>query len=98
MKSLFNDHTCQDCNDYVALFRLADAISKQDNDCVRKRKSHKKLASAMSSHDVEEEEGTEEGVCPFTVHGITGEEFTKLSMTALKARRSEEHTSELQSP
>ena len=40
----------------------------------------------MSSHDLEEEEGTEEGICPFTVHGITGEEFTKLSMTALKAR------------
>jgi hypothetical protein len=45
-----------------------------------------KLPSAMSSHDLEEEEGTEEGICPFTVHGITGEEFTKLSITALKAR------------
>jgi hypothetical protein len=45
-----------------------------------------KIPSAMSSHDMEEEEGTEEGICPFTVHGITGEEFTKLSMTALKAR------------
>jgi hypothetical protein len=45
-----------------------------------------KLASATSSHDMEEEEGTAEGICPFTVHGITGDEFTKLSMTALKAR------------
>ena len=39
----------------------------------------------MSSHDMEEEEGTEEGRCPFTVHGLTGDEFTMLSMTALKA-------------
>lgn len=40
----------------------------------------------MSIYDQEEEEGTEEGVCPFTVHGITGDEYSKLSMTALKAR------------
>ena len=45
-----------------------------------------KLPAAMSNHDMEEEEGTEEGICPFTVHGITGDEYTKLSMTALKAR------------
>lgn len=45
-----------------------------------------KILSAMSMHDLEEEEGTEEGVCPFTVHGITSDEYTKLSMTALKAR------------
>ena len=45
-----------------------------------------KIPAAMSNHDVEEEEGVEEGVCPFTVHGLTGDEFTKLSMTALKAR------------
>ena len=45
-----------------------------------------KLPAAMSSHDMEEEDGTEEGICPFAVHGITGEEYTKLSMTQLKAR------------
>src|SRR6266705_4986875 len=39
-----------------------------------------KLPAAMSNHDMEEEDGTEEGICPFTVHGITGDEFTKLSM------------------
>ena len=38
----------------------------------------------MSMHDLEEEEGAEEGVCPFIVHGITSNEYTKLSMTALK--------------
>ena len=45
-----------------------------------------KIQATMSNHDQEEEEGVEEGVCPFTVHGITGDEYTKLSMTALKAR------------
>ena len=45
-----------------------------------------KIPATMSNHDMEEEEGTEEGICPFTVHGITGDEYTKLSMTALKAR------------
>jgi len=45
-----------------------------------------KLPAAMSNHDMDEEDGTEEGICPFAVHGITGEEYTKLSMTQLKAR------------
>jgi hypothetical protein len=45
-----------------------------------------KLPAAMSNHDMEEEDGTEEGNCPFAVHGITGDEYTKLSMIQLKAR------------
>jgi hypothetical protein len=45
-----------------------------------------KLPAAMSTHDMEEEDGTETGICPFAVHGITGDEYTKLSMTQLKAR------------
>ena len=31
-----------------------------------------KLPMAMSNHDMEQEEGTTEGMCPFTIHGITG--------------------------
>lgn len=42
--------------------------------------------AATSMHDNEEEEGAEDGTCPFTVHGLSGSEFSKLSMTALKAR------------
>ncbi len=38
----------------------------------------------MSVHD-NEEDSVETGDCPFVVHGITGEEFTKLSLEALKA-------------
>ena len=33
-----------------------------------------KIPSAMSKHDMENEEGTEDGPCPFTVHGLTGPE------------------------
>jgi hypothetical protein len=44
---------------------------------------------AMSVHDNEEEEGVETGDCPFVVHGITGEEFTKLSLEALKTKAME---------
>ena len=45
-----------------------------------------KLSSAMSLHDNEDEEGTIEGLCPFTVHGLTGTEFETFSMQALKAK------------
>ncbi len=41
---------------------------------------------AMSVHDNEEEDGVKTGDCPFVVHGITGEEFTKLSLEALKIK------------
>ena len=44
-----------------------------------------KISTAMSIHDNEDEEGAEEGNCPFTVHSILGDEYSKLSMTALKA-------------
>lgn len=45
-----------------------------------------KLASAMSSHDNVEEEGTDSGPCPFSVHGMTGAEYQNMSINALKAR------------
>jgi hypothetical protein len=44
---------------------------------------------AMSVHDNDEEEGVETGDCPFVVHGITGEEFTKQSLEALKIKAME---------
>ena len=40
----------------------------------------------MSKFDMEIEEGTTEGPCPFTVHGLTGEEYSTLSITGLKVR------------
>ena len=45
-----------------------------------------KLSSATSVHDNNVEDGTEEGPCPFTVHGLTGDEYSKLSMEVLKMR------------
>ena len=45
-----------------------------------------KIVSTMSVHDDEFEEGTTDGSCPFTVHGLTGPEFENMSMDRLKAR------------
>ena len=45
-----------------------------------------KIVTAMSMHDNEEEEGTTEGSCPFTVHGLTGAEYETLTIQAIKAR------------
>ncbi|KAF8896911.1 hypothetical protein CPB84DRAFT_1848088 [Gymnopilus junonius] len=41
---------------------------------------------ATSVHHNDDELGTEEGQCPFVVHGLTGEEYSMLSMQALKAK------------
>ena len=54
--------------------------SKSDPD------SGNKIASAMSVYDNEFEDGTTDGPCPFTVHGLTGPEFENMSMDRLKAR------------
>jgi hypothetical protein len=48
--------------------------------------SGNKLASTMSVHDNEIEEGTTNGPCPFTVHGLTGPEFENISLESLKAK------------
>ena len=40
----------------------------------------------MSIHDNELEEGTTYGLCPFTVHGLTGSEYEKMSLDNLKAK------------
>ena len=45
-----------------------------------------KIPSAMSKFDTEIEEGTTEGPCPFTIHGLTGEEYSTLSIAGLKVR------------
>lgn len=41
---------------------------------------------ATAVYDDEEEEGVEEGVCPFVVHGITGEQLADLEFRKLKAQ------------
>jgi len=40
---------------------------------------------STSIHDVEDEDGTTEGPCPFIVHGITGEELSTKTMKTIKA-------------
>ena len=44
-----------------------------------------KVAEGTSVFDQEEEEGTAEGDCAFTVHGLTGENLSTMTPTALKA-------------
>jgi len=39
---------------------------------------------STSIHDMEEEDGTTEGPCPFIVHGITGEELSTKTMRPSK--------------
>lgn len=45
-----------------------------------------KVASAMSKFDDQIEDGTEDGPCPFTVHGLTGEEYEKMDIKTVKIR------------
>jgi hypothetical protein len=41
---------------------------------------------AMSIHDNEDEEGVEAGDCSFVVYGLTGEEFSQMTIESIKAR------------
>jgi hypothetical protein len=43
-----------------------------------------KNPESTSVHDMEDEDGPEEGQCPFVVHGITGEEFSTKSLKSIK--------------
>ena len=43
-----------------------------------------KIQTVMSKFDNDLEEGTTEGPCPFTVHGLTGDEYENMSIDALK--------------
>jgi hypothetical protein len=53
-----------------------------------------KNPEATSVHDMEDEDGAEDGQCPFVVHGITGEEYSTKSIKAIKAIALEHLTSE----
>ena len=48
--------------------------------------SGNKIASAMSMYNNEFEDGTTDGPCPFTVHGLTGLELKNMSMDRLEAK------------
>ena len=51
-----------------------------------KKMESNKTPESVSLFDIDVEDGTQEGDCPFTVHGITGEEMDTLSTNALKAK------------
>src|SRR6202044_2113789 len=56
--------------------------------------SENKNPESTSVHDMEEEDGTTEGSCPFIVHGLTGEEFSTKTMKTIKAIALQHLTSE----
>jgi hypothetical protein len=56
--------------------------------------SSNKNPESTSVHDMEEEDGTTEGPCPFIVHGLTGEEFSTKTMKTIKAIALQHLTSE----
>ncbi|PBK59619.1 hypothetical protein ARMSODRAFT_899035 [Armillaria solidipes] len=45
-----------------------------------------KTPEGISVHDNEEEDGVEDGECPFIVHGLTGEDLETMTSTAMKSR------------
>ena len=47
---------------------------------------HNKTPESTSMHDMDEEDGTKEGDCAFTVHGLTGHELTIMTTNAVKAK------------
>ena len=71
----------ENLNDYpLAGVPVNIEYSKSDSESVNK------IVSAMSVYDDEFEDGSTDGPCPFTVHGLTGPEFENMSMDRLKAR------------
>ena len=51
-----------------------------------KQMLHNKTPEGTSVHDMEEEDGTAEGDCAFTVHGLTGQEFNVMTTNAVKMK------------
>ena len=51
-----------------------------------KEMSYNKIPESTSVHDMDNEDGTEEGDCPFTVHGLTGEHLNIMTTNAVKAK------------
>ena len=50
-----------------------------------RRRDTNKVVEATSVHDTEVDDGTTTGICPLTVHGITGEQYANASTQVLKA-------------
>jgi hypothetical protein len=51
-----------------------------------KQMEHNKTPEGTSVHDMHIEDGTEEGECLFTVHGLTGEQLNIMSTNAIKIK------------
>ena len=51
-----------------------------------KQMLHNKTPEGTSVHDMEDEDGTAEGDCAFTVYGLTGHEFNVMTTNAVKMK------------
>ena len=51
-----------------------------------KQMESNKTPEGMSVFDIDDEDGTEEGMCSFTVHGLTGEQLNVMSINQIKAK------------
>jgi hypothetical protein len=51
-----------------------------------KQMTHNKTPEGTSVHDIEDEDGTVDGQCAFTVHGLTGEDLNIMSTNAVKVK------------
>jgi hypothetical protein len=51
-----------------------------------KELKHNKIPEGTSVHDMEVEDGTEDGECAFTVHGLTGEQLNVMTANAVKIK------------
>ena len=51
-----------------------------------KQMESNKTPEGTSVFDIDDEDGTEEGMCSFTVHGLTGEQLNVMSINEAKAK------------
>ena len=58
-----------------------------------KQMLHNKTPEGTSVHDMEDEDGTADGECAFTVHGLTGVELNIMSTNAVKVKALQHLTS-----
>ncbi|KAJ7441883.1 hypothetical protein FB451DRAFT_1057968 [Mycena latifolia] len=67
------------------MYSERDILVTVDFRCTSAESDHSVPNAARAVNDDNEEFGTETGECTFAVHGLTGEEYAKATMSSLKA-------------
>ncbi|KAF7426379.1 hypothetical protein PC9H_008747 [Pleurotus ostreatus] len=76
-------------SDYAQVTVSEENLAEYDDDDIPVTIQYKETLSAKTSgtpavNNMEEEDGTEEGECPFIMHGLTGTQMEEMSNSALK--------------